>query len=587
MATRIVEWKKPYTWGKAIDIDENKVISLRLREENNLIIRDEWDNEIYVDLQLPDGITPLDAFPVWITVWRVLIADDWDVNGTLVVFKTTSGDNIKLLYWDDWKLYIDNWTGLFKQIYLKGEVDALLQSLRDYVDAQLALKQDKLIAGDYIEINENVISAVIPTMSRFLSIWNASSWEPISFPASTPFLYTTGDYYLIEWVGVSDNYRPAPIEYDWSASTIPETDEVANWDVYIYDWAIWLLQSNHWKTVTFQNIAWDPYDNTNLATALNAKQNTLVNQSNIKSINNNSLLGSWDLSIAEVPSGWTNGQVLTQTSQWPAWQNATWWADIEYKTQAEYNALPSSKLTDWKHYVIYTADTPTPPTPWRQPWANTLVYYNIDDNDTTTTIYDKSWNNYDATWSSTGSYVVDSNAGRVAYFNWQYADTWAVIDFGNNFTFNVWINQTVAPSSRDYQTIFWEWASSSTLPSVWMDFRDGSTKLFGFADWTGNLIILNVSTTADLNTWMLLSMVLDSWTLTIYKNWVSLGNLANVPNPTYNISWWATFALSRWRNWDLNVFNWYIKEFIGEDKARTSQEIQDYFDQTKWDYWIS
>ena len=368
MATRIVEWKKPYTWWKAITVDENKVISLNLREENNLIIYDAWDDEIYVDLQLPDWITPLDAFPVWITVWRVLVADDWDVTWTLACFKTTSWDNIKLLYGDNGKVYIDNGTGLFKQIYLKGEVDALLQALRDYVDAQLALKQDLLIAGDYIEIDNNVISAVIPTMSRFLSIWNASSWEPISFPASTPFLYTTWDYYLIEGVGVSDNYRPAPIEYDWSASTIPETEEVADWDVYIYDWATWLLQSNHWKTVTFQNIAWDPYDNTNLATALNAKQNTLVNQGNIKSINNNSLLGTWDLSIAEVPSGWTNGQVLTQTSQWPAWQNATWWADIEYKTQAEYNALPSSKLTDNKHYFIYSTSW----WGWWQPWANTI-----------------------------------------------------------------------------------------------------------------------------------------------------------------------------------------------------------------------
>ena len=57
MATRVVEGKKPYTWGKAIEIDENKVISLRLRDENNLIIWDEWDNEIYVDLQLDDEIT--------------------------------------------------------------------------------------------------------------------------------------------------------------------------------------------------------------------------------------------------------------------------------------------------------------------------------------------------------------------------------------------------------------------------------------------------------------------------------------------------------------------------------------------------
>ena len=401
MATRVVEGKKPYTWWKAIDVNEDKVISLKLRDENNLIIYDEWDNEIYVDLQLPDGVEPLDAFPVWVNVWRVLIADDWDVNGTLVVFKTTSGDNIKLLYWDDWKLYIDNGTGLFKQIYLKWEVDALLQALKDYTDAQLALKQDILIAWEYIEIEDNVISAVIPTISRFLSIWNASNWEPISFPASIPFTYTTWDYYLIEWVWASTNYRPAPVEYDGTASQIPEPDtEVADWDVYIYDGTVWLLQENHNKTVSFQNIAWDPYDNTNLATALNAKANTtdvltksnttsytpswnynpatkkyvddglsnkqatLVSGTNIKSINSNSLLGSWDLSIAEVPSWWTNGQVLTQTSQWPAWQNATWWADIEYKTQSEYNALLPWALTDNKHYFIYEEEVwPTPPSP--------------------------------------------------------------------------------------------------------------------------------------------------------------------------------------------------------------------------------
>ncbi len=67
MTVRAVEWKKPYTGWKAISIDENKVISLNLRDENNLIIYDEWDDEIYVDLQLPDEIRPTDAFPVWVT----------------------------------------------------------------------------------------------------------------------------------------------------------------------------------------------------------------------------------------------------------------------------------------------------------------------------------------------------------------------------------------------------------------------------------------------------------------------------------------------------------------------------------------
>jgi hypothetical protein len=142
MATRIVEWKKPYTWWKAISIDENKVISLNLRDENNLIIYDSWDDEIYVDLQLPDGIEPTDAFPVGVTTGRVLVADDWDITGTIICAKTTSGDNIKLLYGDDWTLWIDNGTGIFKQIYFKADVDSLISTLTTYINTELAKKQN-------------------------------------------------------------------------------------------------------------------------------------------------------------------------------------------------------------------------------------------------------------------------------------------------------------------------------------------------------------------------------------------------------------------------------------------------------------
>ena len=148
MVVRAVEWKLPYTGWKAIEITNRKVVNLRLRDENNLIIYDAGDNEIYTDLQLWDEIRPSSEFPVWANVGRAIEDNGWDTTGTLVCFKTTSGDNIKLLYADNWKLFIDNGTWTFKQIYLKSEVDALL-----------ALKQDLLTAGEWIEISEeNVIS---------------------------------------------------------------------------------------------------------------------------------------------------------------------------------------------------------------------------------------------------------------------------------------------------------------------------------------------------------------------------------------------------------------------------------------------
>ena len=159
MTVRAVEWKQPYTWGTAIEIDENKVISLRLRDENNLIIYDAGDNEIYVDLQLPDELTPTDAFPVWITTGRVIVDNGWDLQWTLICAKTTSGDNIKLLYADEWTLWIDNWTWTFKQIYFKSDVDWIITTLTTYINTELAKKQNW------------VTSATAPTDPEEWDLW--------------------------------------------------------------------------------------------------------------------------------------------------------------------------------------------------------------------------------------------------------------------------------------------------------------------------------------------------------------------------------------------------------------------------------
>ena len=177
MTVRAVEWKKPYTGWKAIEITEDKVINLKLRDENNLIIWDEWDNEIYVDLQLPDEIRPTDAFPVWVNTGRVIVDNWWDVTWTILVFKTTSGDNVKFLYWDDWKLYIDNGTWSFKQIYLKWEVDLLLSELRTYINWQLALKEDKLTAWANITIQDVVDPVTWETIHEISATWGGWGWS--------------------------------------------------------------------------------------------------------------------------------------------------------------------------------------------------------------------------------------------------------------------------------------------------------------------------------------------------------------------------------------------------------------------------
>ena len=113
MTVRLYEWDKNETGWAGIEVTDNKVINLKLRDENNLIIVNE-DNEVYTDLQLEDGIASSDALPIGVNTWRVPQADGRPVTGTLISWKTTSWDWIKILYGDDWKIRVDNGTGTWK-----------------------------------------------------------------------------------------------------------------------------------------------------------------------------------------------------------------------------------------------------------------------------------------------------------------------------------------------------------------------------------------------------------------------------------------------------------------------------------------
>lgn len=114
MAVRIKEWEIPYTWWVGIEITDNHVINLLLREENNLIHVNE-NNEVYVDLQLEDWIQPNDDFPVGVTTGKILAEDWWQQNGLILNRKTTSWDYTRIIYANDWKLYYDPGTGVWNE----------------------------------------------------------------------------------------------------------------------------------------------------------------------------------------------------------------------------------------------------------------------------------------------------------------------------------------------------------------------------------------------------------------------------------------------------------------------------------------
>lgn len=188
-----------------------------------------------------------DSFQWWSWGWN------WDVTWPA---SSTDG-NLAVFDWTTWKIIKDWWAIPTTTI----------------VDNLTSQSTTSALSANQGYVLNNKIEDLF-WLWKFLSMWDATTWQPDSFPLTTPYTYSTWDYYLVWTVSSANppvNYRPTGSSYTGTASSTPETDELEVWDVYIYDWATWLLQSNHWKTVSFSNIAWDAMDNANLSWYLNVK----------------------------------------------------------------------------------------------------------------------------------------------------------------------------------------------------------------------------------------------------------------------------------------------------------------------------
>lgn len=176
----------------------------------------------------------------------------------------------------------NNTNAITKEVSDRQQADSDLQS-------DIATEtQERKSADDTLQDQIDTLSA----RGRFLSLWDATTGLAESTPQISPYIYKTGDYFIVDKVGET-NYRPTGTEYViGQASTELETEELATDDVYYFDGATWHLQINHGKTVSFANLAGQPSDNTALKNALDGKQNNLTAGVGI-SINNNTVSNTY------------------------------------------------------------------------------------------------------------------------------------------------------------------------------------------------------------------------------------------------------------------------------------------------------
>ena len=214
---------------------------------------------------------------------------------------------------------------------------------------------------------------------------------------------------------------------------------------------------------------------------------------------------------------------------------------------------------------------------WWTPGENTLFYYNIDDNDTNSTLYDKI-GNFNLTWNVAPTYYTNASLGRYVWmwnlWNNAYATASSYVLFWNEFTMNCLVNYWY----NWWGVLYVQWfRSASVSKSIEFD--------------TNNIYFrtkLNEWLAAGSNPWFnkrsLYTFVCSSsWN---YKKIYVDG--VEVKSSTYNndTEWvWWYWTLGCWSSWNWN-FNWYMKIFMWESKARTAQEISDYYNQIKSNYWL-
>ena len=223
----------------------------------------------------------------------------WDVSWPA---SSTDG-HLAVFDWVTWKLIKDWWvvpTGL-PTLWSDWQVLKVVSGVAAWATPPSVVDSlnststtDALSANQWYILNGKINDLM--AQGKFLSLWDSSTWQPISFPLTTPYTYNTWDYFMVETIdtwGTPTNYRPDGSSYSGTASTTTESWEVAVWDYYVYDGSVWLLATNHGKTVSFANLAWDAMDNVNLSWYLNMKAFYLSSTS--------------DLTTAQAAFEWQNG----------------------------------------------------------------------------------------------------------------------------------------------------------------------------------------------------------------------------------------------------------------------------------------
>lgn len=191
---------------------------------------------------------------------------------------------------------------------------------------------------------------------------------------------------------------------------------------------------------------------------------------------------------------------------------------------------------------------------WRHPWTNTILYYPLH-NSLTDVVWDYPRQSGAATYSDNMATITTELRRSGTRFN---GNTW-------DFTISAWFKWV-----SGYKDVWFHWNSSYS----------GTLLLEADASWAwaGYYSSWWKSQYTTATEWTLYNVIAvkSSWTMTVYVNWTSIWSVSAPNYPWY------------WASWDTS----YIRvgcicaDVIVESVARTASEALEYYNLTKWNYWL-
>lgn len=199
---------------------------------------------------------------------------------------------------------------------------------------------------------------------------------------------------------------------------------------------------------------------------------------------------------------------------------------------------------------------------WK-PWPNTIAYYPLEKN-----FNDYSWNWYNLTVSN----------ATITNLNWVSCGLYSN-GRAYNATPTVWSTRTLVAwfYNQTSWILVWTGATQSWYYAIMMSNNWDKIQISDF--YTTGYSSSSISS----NSWHLWVAIADWANMYIYVDWVLANSWthSNTLSSTWVSAWGKPFT-----NQYTDYFSWYLSNVILENKARTAQEISNYYNQTKSKYWL-